>query len=74
MFPTGLLRAVPRSGRQTEMCDAWLPAHAVKGVSKALLSRMANVKAGRYEGAAFTRHFIDEALRTRRKVFDLEGR
>jgi hypothetical protein len=34
---------------------ARLPAHAVKGISKAMLPRMTNVKACRHEGAAFTR-------------------
>jgi hypothetical protein len=46
----------------------------VKSIAKALLSRMANVKAGRYEGAAFARLFIDDALGTRRKMLNLEAR
>jgi hypothetical protein len=46
---------------------ACLPAHAVKGVAEAILSGVADVKAGRHEGAAFT-PFIDDAIRTRRKV------
>ena len=40
-----------------------LPTHPVKGIAKAMLSRLANVKAGRYEGATFARFFIDDALR-----------
>jgi hypothetical protein len=52
-----------------------LPTHTVKRITKALLSRMTNVKAGRYEGAAFTSLFIDDSLRrTRRKVHSLKGR
>jgi hypothetical protein len=51
-----------------------LHAHAVEGVAKAILSRMTNVKAGGYEGAAFTRLFSDDAFRTRRKVLNSEGR
>ena len=39
-----------------------------------MLSRMTNVKAGRHEGAAFTHFIIDDALRTRRKVLNFEGR
>ena len=35
---------------------------------------MTNVKASRYVGAAFTRFFIDDALWTRRKVLNFEGR
>jgi hypothetical protein len=54
--------------------DARSPAHAVKGIAKAMLPRMTNVKACRYERAAFTRLFIYDALRTRRKVPDLEAR
>ena len=53
---------------------AQLPAHPVKGIAKAMLSQMTNVKAGRHEGAAFTRLIIDGALRTRRKVLNFEGR
>jgi hypothetical protein len=53
---------------------AQLPAHPVKGIAKAMLSRMTNVKAGRHEGAAFTRLIIDGALRTRWKVLNFEGR
>jgi hypothetical protein len=45
----------------------------VKGITKAFLSRTTNVKARRYEGAAFTSRFIDDALRTKRKVLDLDG-
>ena len=39
-----------------------------------MLSRMTNVKAGGYEGAAFTHLFIDDAFWARRKVLNLEGR
>ena len=63
----------PLTGRRLRLLC--LPTHAVEGVTKALLSRMTNVKAGRNEGAAFTSLFIDDALRrTRWKVHSLEGR
>ena len=45
----------------------------MKGIAKAMLSRMTNMKAGRYKGAAFT-PLINGALRTRRKVQKLDGR
>jgi len=38
-----------------------------------MLSRVANVKAARYEGAAFKPFFIDDAIWTRRKVYNLKG-
>jgi hypothetical protein len=56
--------------RRRETC---LKAHAVKGVPKAILSGVTNVEAGRYEGAAFAPLFIDDAIRTRREVHDLNG-
>ena len=48
-----------------------LPAHPVESIAKAILSRMTNMKAGRYEGATFTGLFIDDALRTGGKVLNL---
>jgi hypothetical protein len=47
-----------------------LPAHAVKGVTKAVLAWMTNVKPGGYEGATFTPLFVDGTFRTGRKVHD----
>jgi hypothetical protein len=55
-------------------CGARLPAHAVKGIAKAILPCEANVIAVRYEGTAFTRFFLDDALRTGRKVLKSDGR
>ena len=49
-------------------CGALLPAHAVKGIAKAMLSCETNVIAVRYIGTAFTYLFLDDALRARRKV------
>jgi hypothetical protein len=45
----------------------------VKGLAKAILSNVTNVKAARYEGAAFTALFIDNAIWTRRKMHNLNG-
>jgi hypothetical protein len=45
----------------------------MKRVPKAILSGVTNVEAGRYEGAAFAPLFIDDAIRTRREVHDLNG-
>jgi hypothetical protein len=38
-----------------------------------MLSRVTNVKAARYEGAAFTPLLINNAVWTGRKVQDLDG-
>lgn len=43
----------------------------MKGIAKAILSRVTNVKAGRYEGTAFARFLVDDAIRTRGKVLEL---
>jgi hypothetical protein len=45
----------------------------MKGIAKAILSRVTNVEAGRYEGTAFARFLVDDAIRTRRKVLELHG-
>jgi len=50
-----------------------LPANAVKGVTKTILSCETDIVAGRNECTAFTRLFFDDAFRTRRKVFKSDG-
>jgi hypothetical protein len=41
----------------------------VKGVAKAMLSSVTNIKSRRYEGAAFTSFFLDDAIGTTRKMY-----
>jgi hypothetical protein len=46
----------------------------VKGITQAVLARITDVKAGRYEGATFTPLLDHGIFRTRREVFDSESR
>ena len=61
--------------RARAACDdyLYLPAHPMKGIAKAILSRVTNVEAGRYEGTAFARFLVDDAIWTRRKALELCG-
>jgi hypothetical protein len=52
----------------TPGCKICLKAHAVKGIAKAMLSSVTNVKAARYEGAAYAPFFIDDAIWARRTM------
>ncbi len=73
------MRRHDRSAKIPLRSRAWpspsqdLPTHAVKSITNAVLSCATNMKAGRYEGAAFTRLFVDDALRTGRKMLYLKG-
>ena len=49
----------------------FLHAHGVKGVAKAMLSKVTNVYAARYEGVAYTL-LTDDAIRARRTM-QLDG-
>jgi hypothetical protein len=61
-------RARANDWRDDTGCDAWLQAHAVKRIAKAMLSGETDIVAIRYESTAFARLFFNDALGARMKM------
>ena len=51
----------------------YLQAHPMKRIAKAMLSRVTNMIAVRYEGVAFTRFIVYDSIWTRREALELDS-